>query len=136
MTAATRRGDPTPTPNPDPDPDPSPSPSPSPSSSPSSSSNPNPNPNPDPNQARRRFYVVPAVPARLLRFEGSWVHAVPKPTAELLGERESEAEEAGDAASVLRHVLPFFHHPATLHDRPATLRDGPATLRDGPCNRM
>ena len=45
--------------------------------------------------ARRRFYIVPAVPARLLRFDGSWVHAVPKPTAELLGERESEAEEAG-----------------------------------------
>ncbi len=64
----------------------------------------------DESSAARRFYVVPAVPARLLRFDGSWVHAVPKPTAELLGERESEAEES-NGASVLRHVLLFNSWP-------------------------
>ena len=57
----------------------------------------------------RQVFVVPAVRSRLLRFEGSWVHAVPKPAAEYLGALETEEEEAAEerAGGVLRHVLLF-----------------------------
>ena len=61
----------------------------------------------------RQVVVVPAVPSRLLRFSGTWVHAVPKPAAEYLGEEQTEAEEEEEEArgGVLRHVLLFNSWP-------------------------
>ena len=62
---------------------------------------------------RREIFVIPAVPSRLLRFSGSWVHAVPKPAAEHLGEEQAEADELEEEArgGVLRHVLLFNSWP-------------------------
>ena len=77
----------------------------------------------------RSVVVVPAVPSRLLRFEGSWVHAVPKPAAEHLGEEQTEEEEAEEAArgGVLRHVLLFNTWPDAPPEgepsRPAAVAD-------------
>ena len=67
----------------------------------------------DESPRHRSLYVVPALPARLLRFDGTWVHAVPKPAGEHLGELQAEAEEEAEAAAggVLRHVLLFNSWP-------------------------
>ena len=61
----------------------------------------------------RHVIVVPAVASRLLRFSGSWVHAVPKPAAEHLGEEQTEGDEVAEEArgGVLRHVLLFNSWP-------------------------
>ena len=51
--------------------------------------------------SRSELVVVPAVEGRLLRFDGSWVHGVPRPAREYLGENdadEHEEAEAGDEA--------------------------------------
>ena len=58
----------------------------------------------------RQIYVVPAKPSRLLRFTGSWVHAVPKPAAEHLGQQETEEDEA-NGEDALRQVLLFNSWP-------------------------
>ena len=67
----------------------------------------------DEHACMRHVIVVPAVASRLLRFSGSWVHAVPKPAAEHLGEELTEADEVGEEArgGVLRHVLLFNSWP-------------------------
>jgi hypothetical protein len=85
----------------------------------------------------RRVVVVPAVRSRLLRFGGSWVHAVPKPAAEYLGEEQDEADEASEEArgGVLRHVLLFNSWPDAPPDgqpsRPVgTAGAGPVTGPD------
>jgi len=63
--------------------------------------------------AERRLFVVPAVQGRLLRFDGSWVHAVPKPAAEYLGAQETAADEEAAARGehTYRHVLLFNTWP-------------------------
>ena len=67
----------------------------------------------DEHSRSRHVVVIPAVPSRLLRFCGSWVHAVPKPAAEHLGEEQTEAEELDEEArgGVVRHVLLFNSWP-------------------------
>jgi len=67
----------------------------------------------DEHSCSRHVIVVPAVASRLLRFSGSWVHAVPKPAAEHLGEQQTEADELVEEAQggVLRHVLLFNSWP-------------------------
>jgi len=47
--------------------------------------------------AAEELVTVPAVEGRLLRFDGSWVHGVPRPAREYLGENDAEAEEGAEA---------------------------------------
>ena len=42
-----------------------------------------------------RLYVVPAKEGRLLRFDGGWVHGVPRPACEWLGENDEDVEGEG-----------------------------------------
>ena len=67
----------------------------------------------DDHSRSRNVTIVPAVASRLLRFNGSWVHTVPKPAAEHLGEEQREADEVDEEArgGVLRHVLLFNSWP-------------------------
>ena len=56
-----------------------------------------------------RVHVVPAVRCRLLRFPGAWVHAVPRPATEYLGDDDEEEDDEATAAvaPVVRRVLLF-----------------------------
>jgi len=82
----------------------------------------------------RRVHVVPAVEARLLRFSGSWVHAVPKPAAEYLGEEQTEEDEAEEEArgGVLRHVLLFNSWPDAPPEGQPSRPMGTADADPGP----
>ena len=46
-----------------------------------------------------RLYVVPAKEGRLLRFDGGWVHGVPRPACEWLGENDEDVEGEGDGGA-------------------------------------
>ena len=44
-----------------------------------------------------KVFTVPAVSGRLLRFSGSWVHGVPRPAREYIGEGDDDEEEGEEA---------------------------------------
>ena len=47
-------------------------------------------------EAGARIFTVPAVGGRLLRFCGSWVHGVPRPAREYIGEGDEDVDEEGE----------------------------------------
>ena len=51
-------------------------------------------------EAGARIFTVPAVGGRLLRFCGSWVHGVPRPAREYIGEGDEEMDEEMDEENV------------------------------------